>query len=78
MVGMVAYTDYILAPIAIRLSNNGPITCQKLSEESGIPHSTVKQSLKRMIDNDVLNRHGKGRKWGYIYFRGEHFEDIGS
>lgn len=78
MTGMVAYTDFILAPIALKLSQTGYVTCQRLSDESGIPHPTVKRAIRRLVENEILLRSGKGRKWGYIYRRGERFADIGS
>jgi len=77
MNGMVAYTDYVVAPKAIELSQKGTVTCQKLSDETGIPYGTVKVALSRLVKNSILQRAGKGRKWGYVYRPGKNFSDIG-
>lgn len=65
---MGAYTDHIIKPVLLRLSQESEtVTYSRVAEETNIPYSTIKHSVKRMLEKGEISRKGKGRRWGYRY-----------
>lgn len=64
---MSAYSDHIIFPILLKLSEQGTVTYTQVSETSNIPYSTVKRATNRMLQKGLITRTGKGRRWGYVY-----------
>lgn len=69
MVTYMAYTDFILKPVILDMSRGKePITARMIADKTSIPHGTVKNSIKRMLENGTIKRvGGKGRKHGHVY-----------
>lgn len=65
--GMGNYSDKVILPMLLRLSKCGPLTLTEVSQKTGIPVSTVRNSVNRMLGMGVIKRRGAGRRWGYTY-----------
>ena len=62
-----AYSDHLIKPALIELSERGAVTMSAVSEKTGIPVPTIKSSVQRMLEHKIIIRTGSGRKWGYKY-----------
>lgn len=62
-----AYSDHLIKPELLKLSQNGTVTYREISESLNIPESTVRDSVKRMLKNGVIARSGKGSKGSFTY-----------
>lgn len=71
MLGIVhmGYSDQLLVPRLKRLCASGkPLTAKTISEQTGIPLSTVKRRLKRLQESGVITRTGgSGWRWGSVW-----------
>lgn len=65
--GMGNYSDQVILPVLVRLSKCGPLTLTEVSEKTGVPVATVRNSVNRMLEMGYIRRRGHGKRWGYIY-----------
>ena len=63
------YSDLMIRPKLLSLTQQqGSVTARDVSKVTGIPHPTVKTSIRRLLDNGHIKRQGRGRRWGYSYY----------